>query len=531
MSQSPSGPRHGASHLTITRDPAPPMAEYDALADLFLGDGGPALAPAPAQPQAAPAMRTLKLTSDQPAAAPRQAHAATTDRAGSTTTRKKVPMPTGFEALALGHLPVMASAWAMQYARSVAVARQEPVAVLRIGSGKVSLEVVGDQADTGAGLIESLDLAVRAAAQMTDAWMLRVDEPTETELSGIPGVNGITLLTGADEVAIVNSYRAIKGYLENGLISRVGDEDGPNVTLRLAVMGAPEERAKEAAERIRRAASTYLGCAVESVICSPKISPAATRTLFRSDAGASVKEIVASVVESWKSGPATSTPAETPIESAEIDSSIALHVDTIDETAIETAPEVPAIKQAAVVEMPSVIDDLIDVAESTPAPVEPPAAPARVEVAAVRRTESRAETTIETSGSHSRIGPRPGSESYASLCQFLAGLSPINVRCPFAPHAELACACDGTLHIIGQNSQAGDAQRVIESLVAASSWAEVHGEILRQIRPGLRAGHARAVLHLLTERAKDVRPLIDSEIKLHAIVRGPAGMVTVADLN
>ncbi len=543
MSHESGGSRQAGSHLTLTRDAAGTMAEYDALADLFLGEGGPAIAATPA-PVATPAMRTLKLTgSDAPApkAAPVRAPKVENN---SSTPVKPVDPPSGFEAVALGHLPVMASAWAMQYARSLATEKQIAVAMLRVGGGKVSLELIGDHTSTDSTHAASLEQAVGRALRVAGAWLLRVDEPTETELADIPGVSAITLLTGADEVAIVNSYRAIKGYLELGLIGREGEDEEPRMSLRLAVMGSPEDRAKEAAARIRKAATTYLGCAVESVICSPKISPVATRTLFRSETERTVREIVAGVIAAWASIPGVT---QTPLASSETPAASVISMPVglaSDLPANEITSKLPSSSDALADIIPDGLEGL-PVSEAPASELTPDERSIAERVIAERHPmpEPRAAAPmleplpIESSGS--RIGPRTspaGSAGHVQhltqhLAQHLAGLCALNIKCPFAPAAELACACDGTLHIIGLAGLAGDAARVVESLLAAASWAEVHVEILRQIHPGLRAGQGKTVLHLLADRAKDVRPLIDSDIRLHAIVRGPGGSSTVADLN
>lgn len=570
MSHPPSGSphtstSHGPPSLAFPREQAgSSLAEYDALADLFLGEGGPALASTrPGVPEAvvkppvgaavassptahataAPALKLAGEQSSPPRAAPppRPSHGPSNQRPPSHPTRR----PDGFEAIALGHLPVMASAWAMQYVRSVAAERQQPVAVLRVGAGRVSLELVGEASIASAESFEKLAEASRAAARLTDLWLLRVDEPNETLLGEIEGVRAITLLTGADEVAVASCYRAIKGYLDLGLIAR-DDDEGAGLTLRLAIMGATPERAADAAGRIRRAASTYLGCSVQSVICAPKIAPSTARTLFRQDSEQPIKDVVAAVIAAWDAPETTAAPAETaaPVNIA----------------APSITPMIVIAPPASAAAAPDALDDLITAAEfaqrvapsaperliperlieQAPAPEQPGVQPAErptdrqadrpTERPADRPTERPSERLIEPAGSHSRIGPRAGIEnSPAPLCSHIPGLTPLNIRCPFAPGAELACGSDGTLHILGHAGS--DMPRVIELLVAAASWADVHAEILRQIRPSLRAGQTRTVLHVMTERPKEVRPLIDSDIRLHALVRGPSGVMGLADLN
>jgi hypothetical protein len=323
--------------------------------------------------------------------------------------------------------------------------------MLRVGGGKVSLELIGQDAPGGDGPADTLADAVRRAVGVAGAWLLRVDEPSETELSDVPGVSGITLLTGADEVAIVNSYRAIKGYMEIGLIGRAGDEDAPKVVLRLAVMGSPEDRAKDAANRIRKAAATYLGCAIESVICSPKIAPAATRTMYRDESSLSVRDVIAGVMQAWKAE-ADASPVASPVVEPAPGSVEAIMVPEIKSLAGAT----PAAGAAPTVlpEMPGTTDDAIGDLIEVPlsggrsqagqdqglVPVIGPMDP---------MPSRRPQPVVEVGASHSRIGPRTETPN-AALCHTLLGLSPLNIRCPFAPGAELACASDGTLHILGQ---------------------------------------------------------------------------------
>src|SRR5262249_33903539 len=148
--------------------------DYDALADLFLGENGAA----------------------RPAASSGASEASSPAR----------PAPAAgplVEGLILGHLPVLASAWVQQYARQLAMDHNGPVAPLRLRAGEASLEVIGSRLKEDCHQKPGLELALAEAAAHAVAWLLRVDETTEPRLPELPGFSAITLLTGADEAAVV----------------------------------------------------------------------------------------------------------------------------------------------------------------------------------------------------------------------------------------------------------------------------------------------------------------------------------------
>lgn len=501
MSQRPADP-------APTRSPHPAgdsgggaaLAEYDALADLFLGDE-----PARAAPQQAAS--PLRLV---PAERPASDHARAQPAPSPSPAPRPTPsvIPAGFEAIVLGHLPVMASAWAMQYARTLAGQRRAPVAVLRVGGGRLSLELVGEPGERAFDTSDSLAAAVRTATGLTDAWLLRVDESAETQLPKIPGVTGLTLLTGADEAAVVGSYRVIKGLAENGLLPRTADEDAsavdhdaPSVTLRLAVMGAADDKARAAADRIRAASSTYLGCTVASVACSPRIAPASTSTLYRGQTDKSAADLVADVVQMWESIAREPLIAPRPIGNP---------VSSAQAAANDPAP-VFARTGAAI--PPALIADM----GASPAP------------APTRAVDIGAE-------SHSRIGPRPAAaDRVGGHAAMIAGIAPLPFRCPHAPRVEFACAADGTMHLLVSCDSAADPSdrhgpRAVEHLLAAAAWADANADLLRHVRPGLRCGPREVMLHVFTSSPKDVRGLLDTAVRVHASVPTAAGPVAI-ELN
>lgn len=125
-----------------------------------------------------------------------------------------------------------------------------------------------------AGEHASLRAAIAAASAVTHHWIVRLDELEEAQLSETPGIDAITLLTGADEAAVVASYRTLKQL-------GVTDEP-PSPRIRVAIMGAEPAVAQEAAARLARAATAFLGHQIELTACVPRIGPGRTISVHRS---------------------------------------------------------------------------------------------------------------------------------------------------------------------------------------------------------------------------------------------------------
>lgn len=250
------GPRRAPAphiHRAWAQGPSPMDEDddaYDALTDLFLGEIGVGRLAAGAAPVGTPVLR--------PAEAP---------RAGD---REPDAALSGIEFLILGNLPVLSSAWAAQYARTVSEAERSPVAFVQVRGGTVTVEVV----DAGGGMPldpggdgpggQELASAIGLAAGMTGRWIVRADETDEPSLAHRPSVRWLTLLTSADEAAVAGAYRAIKHLGAGG---DDGGESEPEATagngiegpsIRLAVMGAEEESADAAYTKIAAAARTFL---------------------------------------------------------------------------------------------------------------------------------------------------------------------------------------------------------------------------------------------------------------------------------
>lgn len=209
------------------------------------------------------------------------------------------------EAVIVGHLPVLASAWVSQIARLRASEQRRPVGLVRIQAGHVSVEVFGG---TGLSLTpaDTVTEAIERAARACDHWLLAADETLELDVATVRGVSAVTFLTAATDIAVVACYRAIKGFASR-LAEMPEDDAGP--AIRALVLGGPEDRAAEAAERLRKTTAAYLSRHLEVEPLSIKIGPGRSMTMAR------VAEAVApgAIVDTIRAQrPATNTASGSP---------------------------------------------------------------------------------------------------------------------------------------------------------------------------------------------------------------------------
>ncbi len=245
------------------------MSDYDALTDLFLSDGGPAVKPRP--------VATLKLAGNGEHRLSTQAEPPPVP--ASPRAHKELVI----EGLILGHLPVLGAAWVAQYAKHLAETTHEPIALVRLQGGQIFIDMVtgrgtGDRVSGIESERETLEDALAAARMLASRWLVRVDDTSEPDLLALDGLAAVTLLTGADDAAIVSSYRTMKGLCS---LTTEGESHAP--AFNLAIMGAADDKAAAAEAKIRRAAMTFLGRDVDATARVAKIGAGSATPLYRGE--------------------------------------------------------------------------------------------------------------------------------------------------------------------------------------------------------------------------------------------------------
>lgn len=440
---------HGvvAARLVDTASDPIPRSVYDALTDLFLDKS------------------TITSHALLPTVVPAPPNATSGPERGGPSRCVRI------EGVVLGNVPVLASAWVTQYAREVALENRSMVAMLRCRSGLFTLELVGQPAaavhqpglDSDTAPSESLDRAILAALQAA-AWIVCSDTEAffgEYLREGL--LDGVTLLTGADEPAIVACYRNLKSLVTSTSSEAHRATINPS-TIRLAVMGSTNERAQDAAQRLEKASETFLGRRPGRTVCISRIGGAAVRTLFRGSDPRTVDEVLDLVR-------AVQTDLPKPV-----------------------APEV----------------------EPTPSPTAAPGGDFAETAKDVSRDAARPLTPYR---------PLPD-----TLSAHIPGLVQLPHRCPYAPDVELAVDAERSLHLLHRAGPS--AAPVIVQLLTARAWAVMHAQMLRAACPELcvetptRSGPVASdpcrdapTMHAFTDHPKDVRGLLDTDVRLHLLAR------------
>ncbi|MFM9994975.1 MAG: hypothetical protein ACKVU4_04150 [Phycisphaerales bacterium] len=427
----------------------PRCSDYDALADLFLGepDGVAAVRRAQRTPPSPPHRLTVLPSDAQPP---------------SPSEPPTAPAPARIEGLIIGHLPVLASAWVTQYARHLAEQTNAWVGLVKARAGQVSVELVGPTAAAEPAIAppsarETLDAALAEGARAARHWLIRVDELAEARLADLTGLDAVTLLTGADEAAVVASYRTLK------LLGEHADGDTPS-RLGVAIMGASTDTARDAAARLARTVQVHLGVTLPLNACVPRIGAGRSVTLFRGDLAGGTEAALPGIVG-----------------------------------AIRSMAPAPATAPAL-----------------APEPIEPPT-PAAGHGVAPARGEHPAATPPDAPGPTAAPESAPGGSpavSSVALTAHLEGLRALPARCPTAPSVEIAVDAHGRVHLLADSATTNP----VEQLFAASGWAALNRDWVA-LAAGGAAGSGAAVLHVFTSDARNARGLLDADVRVHLLVR------------
>ncbi|MEO1128420.1 MAG: hypothetical protein AAFX05_01785 [Planctomycetota bacterium] len=230
-------------------EPADTSEDFDALAELFLGDDAP--------------------RDEVP-------HPKSHIRVPTEHTQTDTPE---IEALIVGHLPIRSGLWVTQYASHVAAERDEIVALVRAQPGHASVDVFGlAEGQRTFDPAASLEDALRTAAQHADAWIIRLDDLDEPALAEATGITGVTLLAAGNDAAVVDAYRTIKSLV--GANPAAEDDASDMPVLRVALIGAPAEQADAVAAKLAEASSVFLSRPIELGAVIERMEPTGGAPLF-----------------------------------------------------------------------------------------------------------------------------------------------------------------------------------------------------------------------------------------------------------
>ncbi|MGD1917256.1 MAG: hypothetical protein ACFCBV_13865 [Phycisphaerales bacterium] len=416
----------------------------DELAALFLGD---ATAEPNAEPNAQPSEESPRSSSDlEPK--PVRAHGGQGGRTPSIAL------------VVLGNLPVFAGAWASQLARDRQKQLGRPLGLLTVNEESARLEVFGV---SGRPIVEApqLGAALEELANLDADLLVRLPEAEAGWIGANEHVTNITLLTGADDPAIVAAYRSLKAIVQD----LPSDADVPGV--RVAIAGSEPAVAGEASNKLAQASSRFLGLPVD-----------AEAPVAQIDAGTSA-ELFHGLPPAWADLPdLLSRFASQPRSTPEVQSAPVSHA-TIEPRSQQPQPIGFEAQGAPSLAMPS----------------EEPAEP------------TAKQATLPESGD-----------------AIPSGLTRVDVKCPYANRVGIAVDGDGVLHAVAWADDANACSSAVRDLVVASSWLRDHAELIAVLL-GKPLSDDPAERHLVLTQGRGALGLAQGELKVHVSVPDSATLV------
>lgn len=396
------------------------------------------------------------------------------------------------EGLILGHLPVMASAWAMQYARARSAEVGTGVAVLRVRGDEVSIEVVGGGV-AAMSPAATLEEGLIRGASCARHWLVRIDGTDEATLAEHVGLDSVTLLSSADQAAVVGAYGTIKRLFSADGGPGAGGAQHHRPRVRIVLVGSADDRAVNASASLAKAARAFLEREVEVVNGPQRIGGgAAPATLvYRGESLA-----VARLLEQLRRVLERTAPQHGNAD-GEIGSDAG---DGRDDGRHDVRGEldrhlVRVMEQAAT--------------ESV----------SRSGATGAAFGGNAAATETSTQGIEEEPSPASGRDGLSRH----VGLTMLAVRCPYVPWVELAADGEGRLHLL---THAEGSEDPMQGLLKVAAWSRAHRQLLEMASPALRDA-GMPVLHLFVADARRGIDLGEIEVRLHLlapiVVGGHAG--------
>lgn len=480
----------------------------DSLAELFLGDGPLA----PARATEAPTGRAAEGIA-RPAlqACPAPISISGTSIADDSTraTESASPPEARVEALILGHLPVLASAWVGQFSRISVESAGGPVALLRVRAGSISVDLFDATADIPP--CPTIEDAIRGASTHARRWLIQVDETDEPTLASLPSIGSLTLLCGSDDAAVVACYRTLKS-----LGSR---DETSEKSVRLAIMGAAGDKAKAAADKLAAASRTFLGREVELVPGATKVSAWNSRTLFRGMASASLDSLVPLLECRGTVMPASAAPVppEAPIIAGDRSRNVT-RTDAFRAALRDVLAPGSEAGPRASREPRRPLDPVLSI-PNTPAAMSAPA-PSWIAPKTPPAGAQSPRANMPAAGHSASRGISQPAGTPSGLVSLIEGLSPISLACPVAPGVAMARDAAGSLHLVARSDSAIDVGRAWCELDAAAGWAMVNAALLAAAASVRIATPTR---HLLACDPREARRLLDSGVRVYAMCANKDG--------
>lgn len=480
----------------------------------------------------------------------RRASTARKTEANSPSLRLAGNRPPRVEAVFVGNLPGFASAWLTQYADELS-ASLGPVAIAHVEPGLVELELLEPNPDrqpadkvkssvSGGHGPSELESTLEALAEQVNAWLIHLRQPASGGAADVLAMADCwTLISGADQPAVVAGYRLIKQLAEMSPNSDVRPE-----SMQMMFMGCDETAARAARDRLAAAVEQMLELPTACLGHRRKMQPAAKRFVGSFDASAGqplavliefINDLGRAIDENTPTSepaePATAQPCKDWLDQ-EIDRLFedghADHVDDqadTDQLMMDTTDD-----SASDMIHQSVPDDLDDLnapdqfedagdpsaksqnrhsdPDQSPQPGQSPKAPPSPEPQAqmsdAPQTDDRtANQTFQAAEPPDTVPAEDEPAAELDLSEYVLGVVELAAGCPSDPSTQLALDTTGRLHLLLDARGIGAPQALMR-LGAVSRWAVEHASLLALTCDEMTYDtDARPIRHLFTDKPRD----------------------------
>lgn len=427
------------------------------------------------------------------------------------------------ELLIVGNLPVRGNLWLPPYVDALAQ-QHGSAALIRLDGPEPSMQLLRapTQAAThraGGAMID----AMMDLGGFIDQWIVRLPAgvPVET-LSGIAQrFDRITILTSADEAAVVAAYQTVKQLA-------IAAESTPLPPVGLAVVATDNRIAEDLVERLNRTTISFLGIELQLALCLPRIDAGLKSTRYISFAGQQellLHEALDGIDNARHNrdgiilDEATDVAGRLYIDREEATMHRAETVLREVGSAKSAAAPTPAIAATPARTVASASAQFATPKQKTAASVHAPAAAAPPVTSSVRADVPRPPVI--------KLAPKPAMLMEAkhparpsepddhgrpqSLAQYISGLTLLPIRSPGHEKVEIAVDREGRLHLLGH-------EHSLRELPVVERWTIAHRELIVLACPQKPIDSlALPRCHVFADRPIALADLHGSDYSLHVL--------------
>jgi hypothetical protein len=317
-----------------------------------------------------------------------------------------------------------------------------------------------------------LEAALRDLSGLVARWLV---VPADLAVLDVPPAAATaTILSGADDAAVVGAYRMLKQLVERWSETSI---DWPRFGL--AVLGSDEGDASGVAEKLNRTSRAFLNREIRVTATRQRMEP----------------------LESCARRTFAAVLASGPLDAVSLCRTIVNRLRKDRRKELAAAREVASRPRS------------LEPARPRPASgVRLPPKPVAAAAAFAPPASVAAAVASPTSAPISAPGSAP--VTAPSIAARISGLRPLPPRCPNARGVELACDESGQLHLVATPATVAD-------LPATSAWVRAQRELLSLACPQLAAPAGEARRHVVAGDPATAIPLVGSGITVH--LEAPGG--------